>query len=160
MARPIALKLARERDPARRLGSGLRDALQAGAVSFDRCAGDCVDHWVDLVALPHRVESREGHAGLGPQCTEDQFAPPGGTHGRNEIRILPGVDARSVDRGTVLEELSQLGDGRGLFCPELTFTVDWTIGNPNNFAVFTVVTMFFSRRAGSIDRTDENCVGW
>jgi hypothetical protein len=137
----------------------LRDALQAGAVSFDRCAGDCVDHWVDLVALPHRVESREGHAGLGPQCTEDQFAPPGGTHGRNEIRILPGVDAvRSI--GGLSSRSSANSGTVGLFCPELTFTVDWTIGNPNNFAVFTVVTMFFSRRAGSIDRTDENCVGW
>jgi hypothetical protein len=78
----------------------LCDTLQGSAVSLDRGAGDCVDHWVDLIALPQRVESREGQAGLGPQSAEDEFAS------------------------------------------------------------FTVLTMFSSSRDGSIDRTDENWVGW
>jgi hypothetical protein len=34
------------------------------------------------------------------------------------------------------------------------------MGSPKSFAVFTVLTMFSRSRAGSIDRIDENCVGW
>jgi hypothetical protein len=43
--------------------------------------------------------------------------------------------------------------------PDATFTVEWTIGTPNAFAVFTVDTMFSSSRSGSIDRTASNCEG-
>jgi hypothetical protein len=38
--------------------------------------------------------------------------------------------------------------------------VEWTIGRSNAFAVFTVDTMFFSRRSRSIELTAANCEGW
>jgi hypothetical protein len=48
----------------------------------------------------------------------------------------------------------------GCCCPEATFTVEWTIGSPKAFAVFTVETMFSSSSSGSIDPTAANCEGW
>jgi hypothetical protein len=56
LADPIALKLARQRDPADGLASSLGDTLEAGQMGFGRGAADRVDDRIDLVALAEGVE--------------------------------------------------------------------------------------------------------
>ncbi len=98
--------------PADRLRAGLGDAVESGAVRFERRAADGVHDWIDLIALAKRVERRERHADLGPQRTEDEFPTPGRMDGLPELGVLPGVDARAVERRAVLEQLGELGNGR------------------------------------------------
>ncbi|HEY6605512.1 MAG TPA: hypothetical protein VIZ44_04140 [Gaiellaceae bacterium] len=40
--------------------------------------------------------------------------------------------------------------------PVATLIVEWTIGTPNSFAIFTVETMFSSSRSRSMDCTPAN----
>src|SRR5580704_9624641 len=75
LARPVALQLDREGDPANRLPAGLHHAVKAGAVGLGRGAADRVDDGVDLVSFTQRVEGGEGHADFGPQGAEDELAP-------------------------------------------------------------------------------------
>jgi hypothetical protein len=77
-----------------------------------RRAADRVDDGIDLVALAKRVEGRERHADLGPERAEDELPPPGRVNGLHELAVLPGVDGRAVERGAVVEQLSELGNGR------------------------------------------------
>src|SRR5215207_990371 len=48
----------------------------------------------------------------------------------------------------------------GLSRPDATLILEWTIGSPNDLAVFTVDTMLLSGSSGSMDRTVANCAGW
>lgn len=50
-AGPIALKLARQRDPAEGLASSLSDPLEAGPMGFGGRAANRIDNGIDLVAL-------------------------------------------------------------------------------------------------------------
>jgi hypothetical protein len=97
----------------------------------------------------------ERQADLGPESTGDQRAPAGGAHRGEEVGILPRVGGRPVDRRVVLEQLGELGHG-----PVATLIVEWTMGTPKSFAVFTVEMMFSSRRSRSMDWTPANCEGW
>ena len=72
------------------------------------------------------------------------------SHALRVVRSIGGLSSSSsASSGTV-----------GSWRPDATFTVEWTIGTPNAFAVFTVETMFSSSRSGSIERTAANCDGW
>src|SRR5262249_50683787 len=51
LARPVALELARERNPTDGLAAGLDYTLQAGAMSFEGGTADRIDDGIDLVAL-------------------------------------------------------------------------------------------------------------
>src|ERR1039457_1732962 len=61
LAGPVALHLARERDPADGLRAGLDHAVQAGPVGLGRGAGDRVNDGVDLVPFAQRIQGGEGH---------------------------------------------------------------------------------------------------
>src|SRR3954469_7990707 len=111
-ARPVALQLAGERDPADRLCPRLDDPLEPGAMGLERRAADRVDDGIDLVALAQRVEGGERHADLGPERAEDELASPSRANGLHELAVLPGVDGRAVERRAVPQQLGELGDGR------------------------------------------------
>ena len=110
--RPVALKLARERNPADRLCPSLDHALEPGPVRLQRRAADRVDDGIDLVAFAERVERREGHAHLRPQRAEDELPAPARPHRLHELDVLPGVDRGAVDRRIVRQELGELGQRR------------------------------------------------
>jgi hypothetical protein len=69
----------------------LDDPLDTGAVGLLARAPDSVDDGIDVVALPQRVEGRKRHADLRPERAQDQLASAGGTHGGEEVGVLPGV---------------------------------------------------------------------
>src|SRR6266436_920344 len=83
-ASPVALQLARERDPTDRLAAGLHDTLEAGAMRLEGGTADRIDDRIDVVTLPQRVERGEGHTNLRPERAEDELAPARGPHGANE----------------------------------------------------------------------------
>src|SRR5947208_1464738 len=112
LASPVALQLGRERDPTDRPAAGLHDTLEAGAMRLEGGTADRIDDRIHLVTLAQRVERGEGHADLRPQRAEDEFAPASRPHGANEIGILPGVGAGSIDRRIVFEQLPEWGNGR------------------------------------------------
>src|SRR5437899_9507391 len=76
-ASPVALQLARERDPTDGLAAGLHDPLEAGAMRPARSTADRIDDGIYVVTLTQRVERRERHADLRPERAEDEFAPTG-----------------------------------------------------------------------------------
>src|SRR3954451_7050788 len=100
-ARPVALQLAGERDPADRLRAGLDDPLEPGAMGLERRAADRVDDGIDLVALAKGVEGGERHADLGPERAEDELPAARRANGLHELAVLPGVDGRAVERRAV-----------------------------------------------------------
>jgi hypothetical protein len=72
------------------------------------------------------------------------------SHALRVVRSIGGLSSSSsASSGTV-----------GLPRPDVTLTVECTIGSPNAFAVFTVDTMFFNTRPGSMDLTAAICDGW
>jgi hypothetical protein len=72
------------------------------------------------------------------------------SHALRVVRSIGGLSSRSsASSGTV-----------GLPRPDATLTVECTIGSRNAFTVFTVETMFFSTRPGSMDLTAAIWEGW
>jgi hypothetical protein len=94
------------------LRAGLDDALDTRAMGVLAGATNRVDDRIDVVALPQRVEGREGHADFGPESAQDQLAPPGGAHRGEEIGVLPRVGRRPINRRVVLEQFGELGHCR------------------------------------------------
>src|SRR5439155_23671848 len=101
--RPIPLELARQRHPAYRLSSSKSDGFQAGAMCFDGRATDRVDDRIHLEAFAESVERRKRHTDLSPQSAEDEFPSPSASHRRNEVGVVPRVEARPIDRRVALE---------------------------------------------------------
>ena len=65
------------------------------------------------------------------------------------VRSIGGSSAStSASSGTV-----------GSASPLATLIVEWTIDNPNSFAIFAVETMFSNRRSRSIELTAANWPG-
>ena len=111
-ARPVALELAGERDPADRLTASLRDPLEAGAVGLVGCSPDRVDDGIDVVALPSARRGR-GTPGRSPSRVRTGSASAVRCAHRGEkVGVLPRVEARPVDRRVVVEQLGELRHGR------------------------------------------------
>src|SRR5439155_7356302 len=100
----------------------------------------------------------ERHADLGPVSARDELAAPGGAHRGDELGVFPRVRGRPVDGGSSASSSASSGTV-GFPRPVSTLIVEWMIGSPKAFAVFTVETMFSSSSSRSIDVTAAICDG-
>src|SRR5690349_10970320 len=86
---PVALELADELHPGRRLPARLHDTLQAGLMRCLRRAGHRIDDGIDLVPRPQRIQRGEHQADLRPQRRHHELVATGRLDGCDEVGILP-----------------------------------------------------------------------
>jgi hypothetical protein len=97
-------------NPAHWLRASLKNAIKARPMGLPGCAGDGIDHGIDLKARVHGVECRKDQANFRPQRHHDQRPTPGGDHGCH-VFVLPGIDRGSVDRSYTRQDVGDRRDG-------------------------------------------------
>jgi len=98
--------------------AGLHDTLEAGAMRLEGGPADRIDDGIHVVALPQRGRAPGKAWQISVQKrAEDELAPASGPHGANEIGVLPGVGAGSIDGGSSFEQLPEWGKRSACLAP-------------------------------------------